>query len=649
MKRILCVAEKPSVAKIAARFLSNSKYKFNISESKFNPIFDFTTKLNNEEIQVEFTSILGHIYDFDFPAKYMEDWKTYDSEILFDVPIEHFIIQRNKPIVSTLQKYAAECDIVQLWLDNDREGENIAEEVEMICTEANKNIQIQRAVFSTLSYDDIMKAFNNPSTINRNEAAAAKIRRIIDLRIGGVFTHFQTLKLRNAAGNRPEAISYGPCQLPTLGFVVDSFRKVSNNMNEKCYKIEVVINKNDTKMNIDWSRKQIFCKISCFSIFSSMFDFPSAIVTDVEEREKEIIKPYPLTTAELLIRSIEYLKISSSKTMSIAESLYNSGYVSYPRTETDAFPDDFNFADYLTNMTIDSEIGGIAYEVLTSLEKPLKGSNSDNAHTPIYPIAMPTDFNSPEEKQVFYLICHHFLACLSSNATFKEVETTFDVGGEIFNYTTREITKEGWLKYYKYYDPKPKPGPTFSLNENVEVETINMVKSDFKGHKIIDESKLIAKMNKYKIGTDATFHQHIEKLVERKYINFTKHGIIPTAIGLALISAYQRLRIDFASPRLRGDLESALKSVAQGERNANDVYDEFIKKYRMIFQKVLLNSDAMYLEFKKVIDQYKENQLKSPMKDDVIEYEMKIKSDDEEANIEQKEDTCQRERTCYIA
>lgn len=73
MKKILCVAEKPSVAKIAARVLSNTKYKFIMGESKFNPNFEFTTKYSNEEVQVIFTSVLGHIFDTDFPAQYLQN------------------------------------------------------------------------------------------------------------------------------------------------------------------------------------------------------------------------------------------------------------------------------------------------------------------------------------------------------------------------------------------------------------------------------------------------------------------------------------------------------------------------------------------------------------------------------------------------
>ncbi|EAX95170.1 DNA topoisomerase family protein [Trichomonas vaginalis G3] len=465
--------------------------------------------------------------------------------------------------------------------------------------------------FSALSYEDIIKAFNNPSNINRNEAMAAKIRREIDLRLGGVFSHFQTLKMKKyIEEKREEVLSYGPCQLPTLGFVVHSFLKAQkyNNYPEKCWKIDVHIKKGDKSLQIKWNRKHLFCKVSCFGQFASMFDFPSAIVTDIQITESEVTKPQPLTTATHLINCCKYLKLKASRAMAITENLYNNGFISYPRTETDSFPDNFNFVDILTNLTIDREVGGMAYEVLNSLQKPLKGNCTDNAHTPIYPIVCPSEFNSKEEKDVFYLICRHFFAVLSSNCLVTTKTTEFDVGGELFHYKSKTIKQIGFMKYFDYFKIKEKSDIDFSMNENIEVESIKMVNTSYKKPELLSEYELIDKMNKKKIGTDATFHQHISKLVERKYIKIDGNGkILPTAVGAALVAAYEKLRIGFARPQLMADLEQSLREISEGKRKSDDVLKDFIRRYMEIFEKIYINADSLCIEFSKAIKKFSED------------------------------------------
>lgn len=115
-----------------------------------------------------------------------------------------------------------------LWLDCDREGENIAFEVISVCREVNPRLEVKRARFSALISRDIFRAVHNLVPPNENEAMAVDARQEIDLRIGASFTRLQTLLLQdkfNWSSLCPRdrdrmLLSYGPCQFPTLGLIV---------------------------------------------------------------------------------------------------------------------------------------------------------------------------------------------------------------------------------------------------------------------------------------------------------------------------------------------------------------------------------------------------------------------------------------------
>ena len=119
------------------------------------------------------------------------------------------------------------CDFIALWLDCDKEGENICFEVLDICKKnipKSRNLQrVYRAKFSSIAKKDIVSAFEGlKHEPNYNEALSVDARQVLDLKIGVAFSRFQTNKLVNSirrAGIR--MLTYGPCQTPTLTFCVD--------------------------------------------------------------------------------------------------------------------------------------------------------------------------------------------------------------------------------------------------------------------------------------------------------------------------------------------------------------------------------------------------------------------------------------------
>lgn len=238
--RILNIAEKPSVAKEISNILSHNRCSYKQGLSKFNPIFEFHCQVLSQDDQMVFSSMAGHMMNLDFSQEY-SNWNNVDPFVLFTAPVYKTVKDDMKQIYQQIQKEARSCQALCLWLDCDREGENIAFEVIDCVKRVNSGIRIVRAHFSALIPNDIFQAIRTLTPPDENQAKAADARQEIDLRIGCAFTRFQTLLIRNHVLGVDSVVSYGPCQFPTLGFVVERYLQRINFVPEPFWFIQASI------------------------------------------------------------------------------------------------------------------------------------------------------------------------------------------------------------------------------------------------------------------------------------------------------------------------------------------------------------------------------------------------------------------------
>lgn len=155
--RALNVAEKPSVAKSISEMLGGQGVQSRTGRSQYNRIFDFPHSIRANggcDIAMTFTSVTGHLMGLDFPATYQK-WGSVDPLELFTAPIHKSVPDDKKGIQQTLEQEARRCDWLILWLDCDREGENIAFEVIDVCQSANRNIKVRSADPAILTHPHI--------------------------------------------------------------------------------------------------------------------------------------------------------------------------------------------------------------------------------------------------------------------------------------------------------------------------------------------------------------------------------------------------------------------------------------------------------------------------------------------------------------
>ena len=595
MVRVLGVAEKNDVAKNVSNILGRGAVRTRNGLSKYNKIYEFSANHRTlGDCQVIMTSVCGHLFNYDFTDTHKK-WFSCEPKALFSAPIVRTCDQNNRNIKSTLEREVKRCDYLMIWTDCDREGENIGFEVISVCRSANPRINIFRAHFSEVTVPAINRAFNSLTQPNQKVSDAVDVRQKLDLRLGSAFTRFLTLELQKISTQlKDRVVSYGSCQFPTLGFVVDRWKQRENFVPQMFWFIDVNHKKDGIDANFNWKRVRVFCEQTCLAIMSKVMEKPEAVVTNIESKRKNKWRPQPMDTVTFERAVSSKLKINAKRAMTIAEKLYTNGFISYPRTETNQFPPDLKLRDYCQLQTASPVWGAFAQRVLTNGPNPRNGTKSDKAHPPIHPTKYAPNL-SGDEKRIYELIVRHFLATLDRDAVGYETTIDICINGEIFTLNGLRIEEKNYLEIYIYDKWTDKDIPKYLQNERFNVDSIMMTDGQTTAPELLTESQLIALMEKHGIGTDATHAEHIEKIKERKYIIETSdRRLKPEGLGIGLVDGYDEIGYEMSKPHLRAALEKDLKDICDGIKTPDEVLQNQIIQYEKVFLESIRHKNRLF-------------------------------------------------------
>ena len=236
------------------------------------------------------TSVCGHVFSIDFESKY-NNWDKTDPAELFVAGTLKDEANPKLRIASHLKHESRDADELVLWLDCDKEGENICFEV-IQCAKNIPKSKIRRAHFSAITDRDIKRAMENLGTPNELESLSVDARQEIDLRIGCAFTRFQTKFFQGQYGDLDSScISYGPCQTPTLGFCVQRHDQIAQFKPEKYWKISLSLKTKFGSIATEWSRGRLFDLGVANLFFNKVKKQRSAVIDSVSRKEKSKQRP----------------------------------------------------------------------------------------------------------------------------------------------------------------------------------------------------------------------------------------------------------------------------------------------------------------------------------------------------------------------
>lgn len=584
MVKVLNVAEKNDAAKSIAEVMSRGRCNRREGFSRFNKLYEYEYQLLNQRCQMVMTSVSGHLLALEFVGQYKK-WHSCSPVALFDTQVLKYCPDDYNDIKRTLEREVKGAKYLIIWTDCDREGENIGFEIIEVCKAVKPNIEVYRAKFSEITPQAIERACQNLIQPDKRTSDAVDVRTELDLRIGAAFTRFQTMRLQKIFPNilADKLISYGSCQFPTLGFVVERYKQVEAFIHEPFWKLRVEYKRDDVAVEFAWKRNRLFDYIACFVLYQHCLEAPLVKVVDVSGRSKSKWRPLALDTVELEKLASRKLKVNAKETMRIAEKLYTNGLISYPRTETNMFTKEIDLPAMVEAQTQDPNWGDFARMVLERGPTPRNGNKTDNAHPPIHPTKYTFNLQG-DEKRIYEFIVRHFLACCSQDAQGFETKVEIDVAEERFTAQGLMITAKNYLEVYPYEKWNAKEIPVFEKGDEFEPTLIEMVTGETTAPPLLNEADLIALMDKHGIGTDATHAEHIETIKTREYVGVRPDGrFVPGKLGMGLVEGYDAMGYEMSKPHLRAELEADLKKICDGTKQKEVVLAAQIKKYKEVF------------------------------------------------------------------
>lgn len=321
---VLNVAEKNDAAKNIANILSRGSMQRRDGPSKYNKNYEFEFDFPGRgRAQMLFTSVSGHLLQQDFIGEH-RNWRSKDPLALFDAPVLSFCSPDNQPVLNNILAGVRRASLLIIWTDCDREGENIGFEVIGECMKVKPNLEVKRARFSEITRNSVFSAINNLVEPDVRQSEAVDVRKELDLRIGAAFTRIQTMSFQKHL-SLDGIVSYGSCQFPTLGFVVQRYKEREQFVSEPFYYVEAAHKLEGVVTKFKWAKNRTFDMFECFDVYEKLMRNPEATVVAVEEKRKTKCRPEPMDTIRLEKLASQKLKINAKETMRIAEHLYSSG------------------------------------------------------------------------------------------------------------------------------------------------------------------------------------------------------------------------------------------------------------------------------------------------------------------------------------
>ncbi len=531
---------------------------------------------------------LGHVRDLP-EDEFGVDLNTFQPT--------YIVMKGKKHILELLKKMSKSVSEVYIATDEDREGEAIAWHT---ITYIGKDINsVKRVAFHEITADAVKKAFENPRKIDLNLVNAQQARRILDRIVGYTLSPFLAKKLGGF-------LSAGRVQSVALRLIVDREREIQNFIPKKYWTIRIFLEKNGTRfflnlISID-DKKFEETGLDSFVLVEKIIaelKNSSVSISKIEDAQRNL-RPYPpFVTSTLQQEASIKLGFTSSKTMFIAQKLYEGidigkknpvGLITYMRTDSPSIAKSAQSQAF----KLIKEKYGMQFVPERPPVYKAKMSSAQEAHEAI----RPTDvYHTPEEIKkhlskeqflLYELIWKRFIASQMKSAVI-ETRTISGVSGRYaFETKTSKIIFTGFTEVWPV-----KIDLGQEINVSVEekesypiIETVYEEKQT-KPPSRYTEASLIKAMEKFDVGRPSTYAPTMQTLYRRNYIKSERRALVPQEIGIQVVDILMKFFPEIIDIEFTAKFEEKLDKIAEGDKNWVELLKEFYKGYKPSLDKAM--------------------------------------------------------------
>ena len=477
-----------------------------------------------------------------------------------------------KEIIRTLKNLAKKADEVIIATDFDREGELIGSDAVSMVRQVNEDVPVVRARYSSFTKPELEHAFarENLVAVDDDLAAAGESRQFIDLIWGAVLTRYLTMAKFGGLGNVRSA---GRVQTPTLALVARREKERQAFVPEDYWVVRgTAATQKGEEFKVAHATTRFKDEATATSAYQDAKAAGKARVTDVVKKTRKGTIQTPFNTTSLQTAAAAE-GLTPARTMRIAESLYMSGLISYPRVDNTVYPETLDLSEVVTMLKGVPQYSNYCDELLAA--QPLKatrGKQETTDHPPIYPTGVgDPDKLRPEEWKLYNLIARRFLATLSEQPVIEGTKVTLDAGGQTFTASGDVLVKPGYRAIYPYGSKKDEQLPALSVGQEVDLTSLDLEAKQTEPPARYSQGKLVQEMERLGLGTKSTRASIIERLYEVKYLK--NDPIEPSQLGMAIIDALECYAAHITTPEMTSELEGDMTKVAEGKASQGAVVD----------------------------------------------------------------------------
>jgi DNA topoisomerase IA len=316
-------------------------------------------------------------------------------------------------------------------------------------------------------------------------------------------------------------------------------------------------------------------------LYSQAAKAREAVVKAFNIEDGAVNKPLPTDTDAMLQELSRIYGLSGSKAMAIAEDLYAEGFISYPRTETNAWVG----VDHRQVLGMLSKTP-LAPLVNLSDYSPRSGRRNDGAHPPIHPTAPYT--GKDLKAKVWEYVARRYLANVVGRAAkLKKWSLSVSLNSVPMAAANRYLVDRGFYAIFPYFEPKDTLQiPQLRVGEALPVLKVELEEKQTKPPPRLTEAELLKLLKKHGIGTDATRADYPHIIVERGYALKKGKAFYLTDLGEKLMRLLEDADSRLATPQTRRYVEELMAEIEQGKRSVDDALKESLSIYRDLYRAV---------------------------------------------------------------
>jgi len=525
---------------------------------------------------------LGKTYTVDATMGHLIDMpkSSLGVDVENDYEPKYITIRGKGELLSKLKKEAKKADKIYLATDPDREGEAISWHLKNeLDKDASNRDKISRITFNEITKNAVKNAIKSPRDIDMDLVNAQQARRVIDRLVGYTISPLLWKKIR-------KGLSAGRVQSVALRMICDREAEIAAFTPEEYWSLDAHLLHGKKKLTAAFYGKD---KKMALPDEASVDDVIKHIgktdftISDIKKSERRKKAPLPFTTSTMQQEAAKSLGFATSKTMKLAQTLYEDGYITYLRTDSTRISVEADAAAkiFISDKYGEEYVNGGSQDARKPQEPEVKIQDAHEAIRPTDLDMTPEEAKAKlqrDEARLYTLVYKRFLASRMTSAVYDTESVKLDAKGYVFTLNGSKLKFDGFLSVYM--SEEDKADKDVSLPEMKEGEKLSFQSFDKEQHFTqppahYTEASLVKTLEEDGIGRPSTYAPTIGTLLARRYITKEKKNIFVTELGQAVDDMMQKNFPTIVDTAFTANMESLLDTVANGNINWKTLVENF--------------------------------------------------------------------------